>query len=317
MDCIINIKNLSMKYSKNGYYSLKNISLDIKEGEIIGLIGPNGAGKTTLIKCICGLLKPTSVDKFLISNVEIMKTKNINIGLILNSNQLYDDLSGKENVKFYLSLHKITIPQEKITEIFKLVGLEGEQNKLVLHYSTGMKQKLNIAKILCSKANIIIMDEPTSGMDPISKIDIYNLIKVINLKYKKTIIISNHVISEVEQYCKHVIALNEGKIIINNNISHEMALYSKTVSELICSKNFKNNILEKYPKTKYYTRYLNDNLLKMVLFNDILYDNIVNIIGNKCQSFMVRKTELEDVFFYRVLNNNVVNNRGYNVFNYS
>lgn len=297
---MINIKGLSHKYVGNAFFSLYDISLNINNGDIVGLIGTNGAGKTTLIKVISGLLVPSFAQMVLVDNYDQLihnRKERPSIGLILNSNQLYDDLTVLENIKFYLLLNKKKRDKEKILKTLKQVGLNNKENLLVKNCSTGMKQKVNIAKMILSEAKTLILDEPTSGMDPISKQENLQLLRILNEKYGTTIIISSHIISDIEKICNKLIFINSGQIIYYGEINNLVQSFSEYVYELLLDdtdfcklqKELKNG------KYKYYTDSI-DNFNHIIFFDDVLENTNINIY-NKIKK---RKTNIEDIFFYIV-----------------
>jgi len=293
------LKNINMQYRGNDFYSLKDVSFEVTEGQIISLIGPNGAGKTTLIKIMSGLLMPTHYDKIDIcgSNPYSKKSVKNNIGLILNSNQLYEDLTVKENILYYLVLNKIRKTKEEISVMLKSVGLEKKENILVKELSTGMKQKLNIAKVLLADMQLLILDEPTSGMDPISKSDIYQLLNKIKDEYNTTIIISSHAMNDVEKICDSVIFINEGKIVYNGDLELLTKKFNNEVTEIYCDDNVLNMIKDEFEESgeKYYVS-ANSNFNKVIVFKKMGNMNIKNY-----KSITFRPLELEDIFFFYVL----------------
>lgn len=297
---MINIKGLSHKYVGNDFFSLYNISLNINDGDIVGLIGTNGAGKTTLIKVISGLLVPSFAQMVLVDNYDQLihnRKERPSIGLILNSNQLYDDLTVLENIKFYLLLNKKKGDKEKILKTLKQVGLNNKENLLVKNCSTGMKQKVNIAKMILSEAKTLILDEPTSGMDPISKQENLQLLRILNKKYGTTIIISSHIISDIEKICNKLIFINSGQIIYYGEINNLVQSFSEYVYELLLDgTNFCE--LQKELKNGKYKYYIDsiDNFNHIIFFDDVLESTNINIYNK----IIKRKTNIEDIFFYIV-----------------
>ncbi len=297
---MINIKGLSHKYVGNDFFSLYNISLNINDGDIVGLIGTNGAGKTTLIKVISGLLVPSFAQMVLVDNYDQLihnRKERPSIGLILNSNQLYDDLTVLENIKFYLLLNKKKGDKEKILKTLKQVGLNNKENLLVKNCSTGMKQKVNIAKMILSEAKTLILDEPTSGMDPISKQENLQLLRILNEKYGTTIIISSHIISDIEKICNKLIFINSGQIIYYGEINNLVQSFSEYVYELLLDgTNFCE--LQKELKNGKYKYYIDSigNFNHIIFFDDVLESTNINIYNK----IIKRKTNIEDIFFYIV-----------------
>lgn len=210
----VKIQNLTKHYK--GQIALHAISLEIKKGEIVGLLGPNGAGKTTMMRSITGSL---SFDKGKIwingmDNQEFpYKTKSL-IGYLPENNPLYLDMYVKEYLCFVSDIHHT--PKSEIYDIIEKVGLQKEQNKKISQLSKGYKQRVGLAQAILFDPEILILDEPTNGLDPNQIIEIRQLIQ--ELGKKKTVILSTHIMQEVEALCSRVILLNKGSIIQDRSI---------------------------------------------------------------------------------------------------
>ncbi len=228
---ILKIENVSKKIK--GEYILKNISFEINENKIIGLIGPNGAGKTTLLKTIVGLYTPTT-GKIYINGLDLeheFEDAIENIGSVIETPILYENLTGKENFKVFSMMFK-NIPRERVIELISVLSLEKYCGKKVKTYSLGMKQRLGLAVALINDPSIIILDEPTNGLDPIGMRDLRNFLRSLK---NKTIIISSHILSEIESVCDEVIFMNNGEIIdikeLSGNLEHEFLQKMVNVNE--------------------------------------------------------------------------------------
>lgn len=193
---------------------LNNISIQIKDGDIVGLLGPNGAGKTTLISIILGLQKKDSGKIFINDNdMDLNYKKNIKvIGSVMDSQNFYTYLTGMSNLKLKARIYKID--KLEIDKIVDLVGLSNKINDKVRTYSLGMKQRLNIAMALLNKPKILIMDEPTNGLDINGIIDLKKIIKKLSEK-GVIILISTHMIKELDDTCNKICILKNGTIIEN------------------------------------------------------------------------------------------------------
>jgi len=212
---IIETNNLTKRY--NGLVAVDMLNLKIQEGEIFGLLGPNGAGKTTTILMMLGLSEPTEGEVFIDgfnSTREPIKVKEI-VGYLPDNVGFYDDLTGIENLKFIAELNDL--PQDKIMgrieEVLKRVGLGDVGNKKVETYSRGMRQRLGIADILIKDPKIVILDEPTLGLDPEGMESILNLIQELSRKDGRTILISSHLLHQVQRICDRVGIFVKGKLI--------------------------------------------------------------------------------------------------------
>ena len=191
--------------------ALNNINLNIKKNEIVGLLGPNGAGKSTLMKSITGVLKIETGQILFqgrdISQFPIESKKNI--GFLPENNPLYQDMFVKEYLNFVANIHKIS--SKRVDEVIDLVGITPEKSKKISQLSKGYKQRVGLAQAIIHQPDLLILDEPTNGLDPNQIIEIRNLIKEIS--HEKTIILSTHIMQEVEALCSRVILIHKGHII--------------------------------------------------------------------------------------------------------
>ena len=216
MKKLLECQNLCKSFGKKQI--LKNVSFEIDEGDILAFIGPNGSGKTTTIKLILGL---QSIDegKVIINGYDIKKdfVKAIsNVGAIVENPDTYMYLTGWQNLKLIANMYK-GITNEKIMEIVKLVDLEKRINDKVSKYSLGMRQRLGIARALINNPNILILDEPTNGLDPEGIKDLRILLKKL-AKEGLGILISSHNLAELESFCNKVLIINEGTIIETSEV---------------------------------------------------------------------------------------------------
>lgn len=213
---IVKVQNVVKKYSK--VTVLNNINLKVKEGEIIGLIGPSGSGKTTLVKSIMGMEKTDNgeveVLGKIIPNLNVLK----DIGYMAQSDALYDELTGKENLEFFAKLFRLSRNEinDRIEYTAKLVNLENDLSKRVCNYSGGMKRRLSLAISLIQDPKLLILDEPTVGIDPKLRFSIWKELKALKAQ-GKTIIITTHVIDEAEK-CDKLALIREGAIIADGSV---------------------------------------------------------------------------------------------------
>lgn len=198
---------------------IKGVSFQIKQGEILGFIGPNGAGKTTTIKLILGLQKLTKgTIKINGYNIEKNFEKAIQkVGTIVENPDLYMYLSGYENLKLVANLYS-EIDKTRIDEVVKLVGLENRIKDKVSKYSLGMRQRLGIAQAVLHKPNLLILDEPTNGLDPEGIKQIRDLIVKLAKEEKMAVMISSHNLAEIENVCNKICIIKNGEIVEQNNI---------------------------------------------------------------------------------------------------
>ena len=215
MERAITVRNVNK--SINGKKILKNISFDVYEGEIVGLVGPNGAGKSTLMKVMTGLYSYDEGDIYYYNynlKYDFEKAMSI-IGTLIETPDLYKNLSGKKNLKVFKSMFK-DVDEETIKEIVNIVEMEKYLGKKFKTYSLGMKERLAIANALINKPKILILDEPTNGLDAVG---IKNIMEMFKNMKDTTIVISSHMLDEIESICNKIVFINDGQIINIKQIS--------------------------------------------------------------------------------------------------
>jgi len=215
-EVVLQCNNLHKKIGKKEI--LKGISFDIKKGDILGFIGPNGAGKTTAIKLILGLQSINVGDVYINGfNIKTDYRKAIErVGAIVENPDFYMYMTGRKNLLLKARLYNI--PKERIDEVVKLVGLENRIDDKVSKYSLGMRERLGIADALLHNPNLLILDEPTNGLDP----EGIKMLKVVLKKLSEegvSIFISSHILSELENFCNKICIIKDGKIVESSNIS--------------------------------------------------------------------------------------------------
>lgn len=212
---MLEVFKLSKTYK--GKVAVDEIDLYMDEGESVGLVGPNGAGKSTTISMISTLIKPTSGDvKFHgKSTVEDPTSLRKVLGVVPQEIALYEELSAYENLKFFGKIYKVEkrLLEERIQEVLDLVGLKDRQKDVVKTFSGGMKRRVNIAAALLHNPKILILDEPTVGIDPQSRNHILEMVRRLNEHSGTTVLYTSHYMEEVEQLCKRVYIMDHGKII--------------------------------------------------------------------------------------------------------
>lgn len=215
------IKNLTKKYGNQ--LALNKVSFSIEQGEVVGLLGPNGAGKSTLMKSITNAIIPDN-GEILVNNSSVntnpIETKS-QIGFLQENNPLYMDMYVKEYLEFVMNIRGEK--RERMAEVIAQVGLTPEQHKKINQLSKGYKQRVGLAQAILSKPEILILDEPTNGLDPNQIIEIRELIREIGKE--TTIILSTHIMQEVEALCSRVILLNKGEIVADQPIEEFKGQY--------------------------------------------------------------------------------------------
>lgn len=291
---VIQTNNLTKEY--NGSFAVNNLNISIGEGQVYGFLGPNGAGKTTSIRMILGLIKPSK------GSVEVFgKTQNSknraailkNVGALIENAASYPHLTAYENLKIMKTLTDSSY--DNIDKVLKTVRLDDVRNKLVKEFSLGMRQRLGIAMALLRNPKLLILDEPTNGLDPSGIHEIRELIKEIPNTYGSTVLISSHLLSEIDQMATHVGIITKGSLVYQGSIED---LRNKGEDKILLR-------TDDIPKTlnvlneNGVSGKVNDGCVEMNYFNDSSLGNIIqNIIykGIKVYRIQEEKTSLEDIF---------------------
>jgi len=212
----IEVKDLTRLYGEQK--AIDKISFSVQRGEIVGFLGPNGAGKSTTMKILTGCLQPSGGQAFLNGvdvNAEPLRTKKMT-GYLPESNPLYADMYVREYLSFIADIHRLPDKKKKINETIDRVGLRPESGKKISQLSKGYKQRVGLAAALIHTPDVLILDEPTTGLDPNQIIEIRDVIK--HYGKNRTVLFSSHILQEVEAICDRVIIINQGRIIADNNL---------------------------------------------------------------------------------------------------
>ena len=304
---MIEVKNITKKYGS--FTAVDNISFKIEEGEIIGLLGPNGAGKSTTMNMITGYIEPTE-GEIVINGYDISKKPrkaNSQIGYMPEGVPLYSDLTVKEFVTYMAELKKVDrkTRKEKVEKIIEQTGLKDVEKKLTRNLSRGYKQRVSMAGALVGEPKILILDEPTVGLDPKQITEIRALIKELGKTH--TVILSSHILSEVSQICNKVIIINKGKIVAVDtpeNLEKKVASNNTTYVTVEDTENKMETIKETIPEikeiklikenedgTKQYALESDKDVdLRKIVFNEFAKENITIFEMKKAD------TTLEDAF---------------------
>lgn len=223
----IKVENISKFYGS--HCALNDLSFEIGKGEVVGFLGPNGAGKSTMMKILTGFLKPDEGEVY-VHNIDLqdngLRAKS-HIGYLPEQNPLYPEMYVKEYLTFIASLYKTDIA--KIDETFNKVGLSEEAHKKIKQLSKGYQQRVGLAAAILHNPEVLILDEPTTGLDPNQLIEIRGLIK--ELGKEKTILLSTHIMQEVEAVCNRVMIINKGNLLLDEPINElETSLETKFIS---------------------------------------------------------------------------------------
>ena len=304
---MIEVKNVTKKYGKA--IAVEDISFTINEGEIVGLLGPNGAGKSTTMNILTGYIEQTAGKVTIEGYNTLKKPKKAKkqIGYMPEGVPLYTDLTVKEFVTYMAELKQVNKKErkEKVQKVIEQTGLKEVENKLTRNLSRGYKQRVSMAGALVGEPKILILDEPTVGLDPKQITEIRNLIKELGKTH--TVILSSHILSEVSQICNKVIIINKGKIVaidtpenLENKVSQNNCIYvtvedteNKIESMKEKIKEIKNIELvqENEDKTKQYLIEADKDIdLRKKIFSEFAKENITIFAMKKAD------TTLEDAF---------------------
>ncbi|MFC1598700.1 ATP-binding cassette domain-containing protein [Patescibacteria group bacterium] len=303
---MIKIENLTKNFDQ--FKALDDVSFEVKEGEIIGLLGPNGAGKTTTLRILTGYFNPT-VGSVKYDDLDIidegLKVKQ-KIGYLPENNPLYEEMKVKEYLTFAAKMHDIAKPDIKdaVNKVINTCGLEIKQNQEIAKLSKGYKQRVGLAQSLLHNPEFLILDEPTEGLDPNQRIEIRDLIK--NIGQQKTVILSSHVLSEVEATCDRVLIINQGKIVASGTPAELKQQSTSQTKIFLTVEGPQDQIAENLKKVEGVERVVNvkkeDNLVQIELETDSTLDlrkKLVHfIINNGWELYEISRQEksLEDIF---------------------
>lgn len=211
-ETVLTLTNVTKKYGER--HAVDNVSLSVNSGEVFGFIGPNGAGKTTTIRLIVGLASITSGEIRVCGHSVKNDFENAirNVGGIIENPELYGFLTGRQNLELFAGLYK-EVGKERVDEVIKLVGLENRINDRMKKYSLGMRQRVGIAQSLLHSPKILILDEPTNGLDPAGIHEMRDLLKKLAHEHGVAVFISSHILSEMQLMCDRAAIIDHGKLV--------------------------------------------------------------------------------------------------------
>lgn len=292
----LDIKNITKIYGAQK--ALDKVNFKLQKGEILGFLGPNGAGKSTMMKIICGYLPATQGEVFIngknIQN-ESLECKKM-IGYLPEHNPLYLDMFVKEFLHFVAGIHAIKKPMQRVQEVIDLVGLQVEQNKKIASLSKGYRQRVGLAHAIIHDPELLILDEPTTGLDPNQIVEIRNLIK--DLGKNKMVMLSTHIMQEVEAICDRAIIINKGQIVADKTMSDFRAMNSNEVLIVVEFENAVELSVIKNLKGVVQAKKVVSNRFEIVSKQDIRADISKWALENQNMIVTMEKKEksLESVF---------------------
>ena len=290
---VLECKNIRKKIGT--HVLIKDITLNLYEKDILGFIGKNGAGKTTTIKLIVGL-QNLNGGTIKIAGYDLKKDfeKAIsNVGAIIENPDLYQYLTGYQNLKIAAKIYQI--PETRIEEVIKIVGLEKRIHDKVKKYSLGMKQRLGIAQAILHKPKILLLDEPMNGLDPEGIDEFKKLLKDLSQKENMAILISSHILSELENICNKICIISDGVILKNEPINKIKQITNTIIYTLELSTTSLENILYQY-------KIIDENHIKIKTTKEGLNNIIKTLLLNEISIYEIKKENqtLEEIFLQTI-----------------
>lgn len=299
---ILKVEKINKSYDNKKV--LNNVTMEVEEGDLFGLIGPNGAGKSTLIQIVCGLLGQDS------GSIELfgMDYKNNSIGikkrigLVPQELAIFENLTAKDNLEYFGRMYglKGKVLKERITEVLELIGLDPKDKKQVQKYSGGMKRRLNLGCSVLHKPDLLILDEPTVGVDAQSRNNIFDYLRKIN-KEGTTIIYTSHYMEEIEALCNKIFIIDLGEEIAYGEKSELKTMYGSSSILTIYLDRIENGIQE---ELNLITGVLNsevdeNKIIVKVNKKELNFTNIFKLIENRnltIENFTIKDSNLEEIF---------------------
>lgn len=280
------IETNNLEKGNNNQYRVKNVNLKVQKGCVYGFLGPNGAGKTTTLKLILGLIKPTAGEIRLFEEVMTERRRLAllrDIGSLIESPSYYGHLTGEENLKIAARLKNIS--EKEIAEVLHTVRLTEQKGKKVGQYSLGMKQRLGIAMALLGNPKLLILDEPTNGLDPAGIQEMRELIMELPKKYDMTILISSHILSEMEQISDMVGIISKGQLVYQDSMEKLHSLSKSRLCARISDVDAGQEILR-----------------KMQIQYEVMEDGTLSIpvVEDRYVAVLVRNLMEEGIMVYRL-----------------
>lgn len=292
---LVKTEGLGKQYG--GLMRVKDLDMRVMEGTVYGFLGPNGAGKTTTLKMILGLVKPSS-GRITLFGQELTGRNRLNIlksaGSLIESPAAYGHLTGEENLQIFQTLRGL--PENEIERVLQIVRLQKQKNKTVNQYSLGMKQRLGLATALLGNPRLLILDEPTNGLDPAGIQEMRELISTLPQQYGMTVLVSSHLLSEIDQMVTHLGIINNGELLFQGKLDalhrrNRRTIAIRTLNNLSAIEVFRELGVAFTEDGGY--------LLLENVANDALLAHYVACLSNK-QAGVVRVEEriksLEDIF---------------------
>ena len=273
-----------------------HLDLDVPEGSVYGFLGPNGAGKSTTLKMILGLVRPTAGSIRVLG--KSMDSKNRlavlrQVGSLIESPSYYGHLTGEENLRIVQTLRGV--PEKNIREVLQIVRLDGQRGKKVAHYSLGMKQRLGLAAALLGFPRLLILDEPTNGLDPAGIQEMRELICSLPERFGMTVVVSSHLLSEIDQMADHVAIIREGELVFQDTLE---ALHGRSRHHLAL-RTTNNAVAKAILQEKSVPCQEEEGYLILPILSDELAGQFTRLLGARNLGVIrleERQKSLEDIF---------------------
>ena len=291
---IIETHDLCKQYGNT--LRVAHLDLDVPEGSVYGFLGPNGAGKSTTLKMILGLVRPTAGDIRVLgkkmdggSRLAVLRQ----VGSLIESPSYYGHLTGEENLRIVQTLRGV--PEKNIREVLQIVRLDGQRGKKVAHYSLGMKQRLGLAAALLGYPKLLILDEPTNGLDPAGIQEMRELICSLPERFGMTVVVSSHLLSEIDQMADHVAIIREGELVFQDTLE---ALHGRSRHHLAL-RTTNNAVARALLQEKSVPCQEEEGYLILPILSDELAGQLTRLLGARNLGVIrleERQKSLEDIF---------------------
>jgi ABC-type multidrug transport system ATPase subunit len=295
---VIQVKDLNKKFGD--FEAIKNVSFHVNEGDVFGFLGPNGAGKSTTIRCLLSLIQPNRGEIQLFGKHLHTNRKEIlsRIGCIIEKPDFYKYLSAQKNLEIFARISGAEVSAKEIEGMLEFVGLADRAKHKVKGFSHGMKQRLGIAQTLLHKPDLIILDEPTTGLDPQGIIEVRNLILRLKNEQHKTILLSSHQLSEIEMIANRMVIINKGHSIVEGSVSDLL-----NAEELLVKFEVNDADKAKTLLSAYTVKAINTTTIEILLNrNEISSINKKLVEANVLVNAIEPKRKLEDFFIKTIQN---------------
>ena len=273
-----------------------HLDLDVPEGSVYGFLGPNGAGKSTTLKMILGLVRPTAGSiRVLGKNMDSKNRLAVlrQVGSLIESPSYYGHLTGEENLRIVQTLRGV--PEKNIREVLQIVRLDGQRGKKVAHYSLGMKQRLGLAAALLGYPKLLILDEPTNGLDPAGIQEMRELICELRERFGMTVVVSSHLLSEIDQMADHVAIIRDGELVFQDTLE---ALHGRSRHHLAL-RTTNNAVARAILQEKSVPCQEEEGYLILPILSDELAGQFTRLLGARNLGVIrleERQKSLEDIF---------------------